>query len=77
MKNKFSEFAVKAGKTIITIISTQLINYISSEEFARKVKKLIQDSVSALVRLVLEEKNITSEKRTDLQAKYIDVIESM
>lgn len=66
MKNKFSEFAVKAGKTIITIISTQLINYISSEEFARKVKKLIQDSVSALVRLVLEEKNITSEKRTDL-----------
>lgn len=66
MKNKFSEFAVKAGKTIITIISTQLINYISSEEFARKIKKLIQDSVSALVRLVLEEKNITSEKRTDL-----------
>lgn len=66
MKNIFSEFAVKAGKTIITIISTQLINYISSEEFARKVKKLIQDSVSALVRLVLEEKNITSEKRTDL-----------
>ncbi|MGF2056106.1 hypothetical protein [Vagococcus fluvialis] len=66
MKKKFSEFAVKAGKTIITIISTQLINYISSEEFARKVKKLIQDSVSALVRLVLEEKNITSEKRTDL-----------
>lgn len=39
MKNKFSEFALKAGKTIITIISTQLINYISSEEFARKVKK--------------------------------------
>ena len=66
MKNKFSEFAVKAGKTIITIISNQLINYISSEEFTRKVKQLIQDSVSALVTLVLEEKNVTSEKSTDL-----------
>lgn len=66
MKSKFSELAMKAGKTIIKIISNQLINYISSEEFTRKVKQLIQDSVSALVTLVLEEKNVTSEKSTDL-----------
>lgn len=66
MKSKFSELAMKAGKTIIKIISNQLINYISSEEFTRKVKQLIQDIVSALVTLVLEEKNVTSEKGTDL-----------
>lgn len=64
MKNKLSELAVKAGKTIIAIISTQLINYISSEEFTRKVKQLIQYVVSNLVRLVLEEKNATNNKST-------------
>ena len=64
MKNKLSELAVKAGKAIIGIISTQLINYISSEEFTRKIKRLIQDIVSALVRLVLDEKNATNNKNT-------------
>lgn len=66
MKNKLSGFAVKAGKAIIEIISKQLISYISSEEFTRKVKQLIQYVVSNLVRLVLEEKNATNNKSTGL-----------
>jgi len=66
MKNKLSEFAVKAGKAIIAIISKQLISYVSSEEFTRKVKQLIQYVVSNLVSVVLEEKNTTNKKSTGL-----------
>lgn len=66
MKNKLSEFAVKAGKSIIAIISKQLISYVSSEEFTRKVKQLIQYVVSNLVSVVLEEKNTTNKKSTGL-----------
>lgn len=66
MKNKLSEFAVKAGKTILVIISKQLISYVSSEEFTRKVKKLIQYVVSNLVSVVLEEKNAINKKSTGL-----------
>ncbi|HCT98085.1 hypothetical protein [Carnobacterium sp. PL17GRE32] len=66
MKNKLSEFAVKAGKTILVIISKQLISYVSSEEFTRKVKQLIQYVVSNLVSVVLEEKNATNKKSTGL-----------
>ncbi|MFW3496628.1 hypothetical protein [Aerococcus viridans] len=66
MKNKLSEFAVKAGKTILVIISKQLISYVSSEEFTRKVKQLIQYVVSNLVSVVLEEKNATNKKSTSL-----------
>ena len=63
MKNKLSEFAVKA---IIEIISKQLISYVSSEEFTKNVKQLIQYMVSNLVRVVLEEKNATNKKSTSL-----------
>lgn len=66
MKNKLSEFALKAGKTILVIISKQLISYVSSEEFTRKVKQLIQYVVSNLVSVVLEEKNATNKKSTGL-----------
>ena len=66
MKNKLSEFAVKAGKAITEIISKQLISYVSSEEFTKNVKQLIQYMVSNLVRVVLEEKNATNNKGTGL-----------
>ncbi|MFW3625913.1 hypothetical protein [Aerococcus viridans] len=66
MKNKLSEFAVKAGKATIEIISKQLISYVSSEEFTKNVKQLIQYMVSNLVRVVLEEKNATNKKSTSL-----------
>lgn len=66
MKNKLSEFAVKARKAIIAIIYKQLISYISSEEFTKNVKQLIQYMVSNLVRVVLEEKNATNKKSTGL-----------
>ncbi|WP_290491647.1 MULTISPECIES: hypothetical protein [unclassified Aerococcus] len=66
MKNKLSEFAVKARKAIIVIIYNQLMKYISSEEFTKNVKQLIQYMVSNLVRLVLEEKNTTSSISTDI-----------
>lgn len=62
MKNKLSEFAVKAGKAIIEIISKQLISYVSSEEFNSKVKQLIQYVVSNLVSVVLEEKMLLIRK---------------
>ncbi|MGH2082790.1 hypothetical protein [Aerococcus urinaeequi] len=66
MKNKLSEFAVKAGKAIIEIISKQLISYVSSEEFTKNIKQLIQYMVSNLVRVVLKEKNATNKKSTSL-----------
>lgn len=58
--------AVKAGKAIIEIISKQLISYVSSEEFTKNVKQLIQYMVSNLVSVVLEEKNATNKKSTSL-----------
>ena len=66
MKNKLSEFAVKARKAIIAIIYKQLISYISSEECTKNIKQLIQYMVSNLVRLVLEEINDTNNKSTGL-----------
>lgn len=63
MKKQFSELAIKTGKAIIKIISAQLINYISSEEFTKKIKQFTQDVVSVLVKLVLSEKNATGEKK--------------
>lgn len=65
MKKQFSELAIKTGKAIIKIISAQLINYISSEEFTKKIKQFTQEVVSVLVKLVLSEKNATGEKNRD------------
>lgn len=67
MKKKFSELAIKTGKAIIKIISAQLINYISSEEFTKKIKQFTQEIVSVLVKLVLSEKNATRGKNSDLK----------
>lgn len=65
MNKQFSELAIKAGKAVIKIISAQLINYISSEEFTKRIKQFTQDIVSVLVNLVLSEKNALGEKNSD------------
>ena len=56
MKKKVTDIAIKAGRAIIGIISTQLIKYLSSEEFANQAKRFIENFVSSLVNLVIEEK---------------------
>ncbi len=56
MKKVVSELIVKAGKSIILIISTQIVNYLSSEEFSNRVKNFIQEMVNKIVKLVMSEK---------------------
>lgn len=56
MKKAVSELVIKAGKAIILMISTQIVNYLSSEEFSNRVKKFIQEMVNKTVKLVMAEK---------------------
>lgn len=56
MKKVVSDLILKAGKSIIMIISTQIVNYLSSEEFSNRVKNFIQEMVSKIVKLVMSEK---------------------
>lgn len=56
MNKVLVDLALKAGKAIITIISTQIVNYLSSEEFTIRVKSFIQDMVNQLVKLVMLER---------------------
>ncbi|MBC9825350.1 MULTISPECIES: hypothetical protein [Carnobacterium] len=56
MKKTVSELVIKAGKAIIFMISTQIVNYLSSEEFSNKVKNFIQEMVNKIVKLVMTEK---------------------
>lgn len=56
MKKSVTDFAMKAGKTIIALISKQIIKYLSSEEFSNRVKEFIQEMVSRLVKIVMSEK---------------------
>ncbi|AGY82888.1 hypothetical protein [Carnobacterium inhibens] len=56
MKKAVSELVIKAGKAIILMISTQIVNYLSSEEFSNKVKNFIQEMVNKIVKLVMSEK---------------------
>ncbi|MEG0619228.1 MAG: hypothetical protein RR557_08015 [Bacilli bacterium] len=52
---------IKLGKVIIGIISTQIINYLTSEEFKNRVEKMLDDTISLIVKVVLKE-NKTIEK---------------
>ncbi|WP_407371898.1 hypothetical protein [Carnobacterium sp.] len=56
MKKVVSELVVKTGKAIILMITTQIVNYLSSEEFSNRVKKFIQEMVNKIVKLVMSEK---------------------
>lgn len=56
MKKAVSELVVKTGKAIILMITTQIVNYLSSEEFSNRVKKFIQEMVNKIVKLVMSEK---------------------
>lgn len=56
MKKAVSELVIKAGKAIIRMISIQIVNYLSSEEFSNRVKKFIQEMVNKIVKLVISEK---------------------
>lgn len=57
MNKKVANFVVKTGKTIITLISTQIINYITSEEFKNKLEAAIKNVVENLVEVVIKEKH--------------------
>ncbi|MEC6749016.1 hypothetical protein VXN63_10700 [Marinilactibacillus sp. XAAS-LB27] len=48
---------IKAGKAIITLISNQIVDYLSSEEFSIRVKLFIEEMVTQLVKLVVSEKD--------------------
>lgn len=48
---------IKAGRTIIALISAQIVNYLSSEEFSKRVKLFIEEMVTQLVQLVISEKD--------------------
>lgn len=56
MKKAVSELVVKTGKAIILMITTQIVNYLSSEEFSNRVKKFIQEMVNKIVKIVMSEK---------------------
>ena len=56
MKKAVSELVVKTGKAIILMITTQIVNYLSSEEFRNRVKNFIQEMVNKIVKLVMSEK---------------------
>lgn len=56
MKNAVSGLVVKAGKAIILMISTQIVNYLSSDDFSNRVKNFIQEMVNKIVKLVMSEK---------------------
>ena len=56
MKKAVSELVVKTGKAIILMITTQIVNYLSSEEFSNRVKNFIQEMVNKIVKLVMSEK---------------------
>lgn len=62
MKKGVSELIVKAGKSIILMISTQIVNYLSSEEFSNRVKFFIQEMVNKIVKLVVAEKTTNMAK---------------
>lgn len=56
MKKTVSELVIRAGKAIILMISTQIVNYLSSEDFSNRVKVFIQEMVNKIVKLVMSEK---------------------
>lgn len=58
MNKALMNLAVKAGKTIVALISAQIINYLSSEEFTNRVKSFIEEMVKRLVSLVQDEQSL-------------------
>jgi hypothetical protein len=46
---------VKIGKKIIQIISQQIINYTTSEQFQRRVSEMLDGVVDKIVKAVLSE----------------------
>ena len=48
---------VKIGKKIIQIISQQIINYTTSEQFQKQVSDMLDGVVNKIVKAVLTEKN--------------------
>ena len=46
---------VKIGKIIIQIISQQIINYITSEQFQKRVSEMLDGVVDKIVKAVLSE----------------------
>jgi hypothetical protein len=52
---------VKLGKIIIEIISAQIIKYLTSEEFKNRVEKMLDDTISLIVKVVLKENKTIEE----------------
>ncbi|WP_406835235.1 hypothetical protein ABLU29_01475 [Lactococcus lactis] len=46
---------IKIGKTIIQIISQQIIKYITSEQFQKRVSDMLEGVVDKIVKAVLSE----------------------
>lgn len=62
MNEKVASLAIKAGKAVMRLIATQIVNYLSSEEFSNKVKVVIKNMVEQLVKLVISEKETAINK---------------
>lgn len=62
MNKTLANLAIKAGKTIIMLISQQIIKYVSSEEFSKQVKKFIEAMVKQVVQIVISEKQVVVKK---------------
>lgn len=56
--SNFKKAGVKLGKTIISVISTQIIKYLSSEEFKDRVVLMLDEMVTLIVKAVIAEKKI-------------------
>lgn len=52
----FKKAGVKLGKTVINIISAQIIKYLSSEEFKNRLSLMVDEMVNLIVKAVVEEK---------------------
>ncbi|UUV99331.1 hypothetical protein [Vagococcus luciliae] len=46
---------VKIGKMIISIISSQIVKYTSSEEFKKRVSEMLDETVGMIVKAVMKE----------------------
>lgn len=47
--------SVKIGKMIISIISSQIVKYTSSEEFKKRVSEMLDETVGMIVKAVMKE----------------------
>jgi len=54
-KEKIKLTGVKIGKIIISVISAQIIKYTSSQEFQERVSKMLDETISRIVKSVMKE----------------------